>query len=100
MFSSSTAAAGNMTRSLTKGYVVRFSEFMQYFRRLEGTSGRNALVESWSEHIRQHARLTEADRATEDTVRAFHLGKGPPLVPHFVAEHLPKSHEGRSHYVR
>jgi hypothetical protein len=44
---------------------VRFSELVQYFQRLEGTSGRNALVESWSEHMRQHARLTEADRATE-----------------------------------
>ena len=100
MFSSPTAAAGKMTRSRTKGYVVRFSEFVQYFRRLEGTSGRNALVESLSEHMRQHARLTEADRATEDTVRALHLGEGPPLVSHLVAEHLPKSHEERSHYVR
>jgi hypothetical protein len=25
--------------------------------------------------MRQHARLTEADRATEDTVRPFHLGE-------------------------
>ncbi len=79
---------------------MRFSELVQYFRRLEGTSGRNALVESLSEHMRQHARLTEADRATEDKVRAFHLGEGEPLVSHLVAEHLPKSHEGRSHYVR
>ena len=36
------------------------------------------LVGSWSEHMRQHARLMEADRATEDEVRAFHLGEGPP----------------------
>ena len=79
---------------------MRCTEFVQYFRRLEGTSGRNALVESWSEHMRQHACLTEADRATEDTVRAFYLGGGPPVVFHFVAEHLPKNHEGRSHYVR
>ena len=79
---------------------MRFSEFVQYFRRLEGTSGRNALVESWSEHMRQHARLTEADRAAEDAVRAFHLGERPPLISHLGAEHLPKSNEGRSHYVR
>jgi hypothetical protein len=73
---------------------------VQYFlRRLEGTSGRNVSVESLSEHMRQHVRLTEADRATEDTVRAFHLGEGPPLVSHFVAEQLSKCHEGRSHYV-
>ena len=82
-----------MTRSRTKGYVVRFSEFVQYFRRLGGTSGRNALVESWSEHMRQHPRLTEADRATEDAVRAFHLGEGEPVVSHFVADHPPKSLE-------
>jgi Transmembrane secretion effector len=79
---------------------VRFSELVQYFRRLEGTSGRNALVESLFEHMRQHARLTEAERATEDTVRAFHLGEGPPPVSHLVAEQLPKSRKGRSHYVR
>ena len=79
---------------------MRFSELVQYFRRLEGTYGLNALVESLSEHMRQHAHLTEADRATKDTLRAFHLGEGPPLVTHLVAEHLPNSHEGRSHYVR
>jgi hypothetical protein len=100
MFSSPTAAAGKMSRSRTKGYVVRFSEFVRYFRRLEGTSGRNALVESWSEHMRQLARLTEADRAAEDEVRAFHLDEGPPVVSHFVAKQLLKSHKGRSHYVR
>jgi Transmembrane secretion effector len=96
MFSSPIAAAGKMTRSRTKGYVVRFSKFVQYFRRLEGTSGRNALIESWSEHMCQHARFTEADRVTEDEVRALHLGEGAPMVTHLVAEHLPESHEVRS----
>jgi hypothetical protein len=72
---------------------VRFSEFVQYFRKLEGTSGRNALVESLSEHMRQHARLTEAERTTEVTLRAFHLGEGEPMVSHLVAEHPPKSLE-------
>jgi hypothetical protein len=92
-FPSPTAAAGKMTRSRTKGYVVRFSEFVRYFRRLEGISGRNALIESWSEYMRQHARLTEADRATEDARRAFHLGEGPPVVSHCVADHPPESFE-------
>jgi hypothetical protein len=50
--------------------------------------------------MRQHKRLTEADRATDDAVRAFHLREGTPLVSHPVAEQLPKSHEGRRHYVR
>jgi MFS family permease len=49
------------------------------------------LVESWSEHMRQHTRLMEADRATEDEVRAFHLGEGPPVVSHLIADHLPES---------
>jgi len=67
---------------------------------LEGTSGRNAPVESWSEHMRQPARLTKAERAAEEEVRAFHFDEGVPMVSHFVTEHLPKSHEGRIHYVR
>ena len=49
MDSSSTPTTGKMMRSRTKGYVVRFSELVQYFRRLEGTSGRNALVEILAE---------------------------------------------------
>jgi MFS family permease len=49
------------------------------------------LVESWAEHMRQHARFTEADRATEDAVRDLHLGEGLPGVSHLVADHLPKS---------
>ncbi len=69
---------------------MRFFELVQYFRKLEGTSGRNTLIESWSEHMRQHARLTEADRATEDAVRAFHLGEGLPVISHYVADQLPK----------
>jgi hypothetical protein len=93
MFSSLAATAGKMTRSLTKGYVVRFSEFVKYFRRLEGTSGRNALIESWSEHMRRHARFTEADRVTKDEVRAFHLGEGLPVISHYVADHPPESLE-------
>ena len=72
---------------------MRFSEFVQYLRRLEGTSSRNALIESWSEHMRRHARFTEADRATEDAVRAFHLGEGLPVISHYVADHPPESLE-------
>ena len=49
------------------------------------------LVGSWSEHMRQHTRLMEADRATEDEVRAFHLGEGLPVVSHLVADRLPES---------
>ena len=49
------------------------------------------LVGSWSEHMRQHERLMEADRAAEDEVRAFHLGEGAPVISHLVADSLPES---------
>jgi len=42
-------------------------------------------VESWLEHLRQHERVTGADRVIQDALRSFHLGTAPPLVRHFVA---------------
>ena len=36
-------------------------------------------------HLRQHERVTEADRAVQDSVKAFHKGKGDPLVRHLIA---------------
>jgi MFS family permease len=42
-------------------------------------------IESWAEHMRQHERITNADRATEDLVRTFHVGKEPLAVFHFVS---------------
>jgi MFS family permease len=48
------------------------------------------LVESWTEHLRQHARLTESDRATEERARRFHSGPHPPIVTHYVARDLPR----------
>jgi MFS family permease len=45
------------------------------------------LVESWVEHLRQHERLTMADRAVENRVRQFHTGTTPPAVVHLVAVH-------------
>src|ERR671910_493391 len=69
-----TAAAGKMTRSRTKGYVVRLSELVQYFRRLEGTSGRNALVEILAELF--------AKTPTEDVPPTAYLLQGR-LAPYF-----------------
>lgn len=43
------------------------------------------LVESWAEHMRQHARITNEDRATQDHARAFHIGGSPPAVTHLIA---------------
>jgi MFS family permease/quinol monooxygenase YgiN len=48
------------------------------------------LVDSWTEHLRQHDRLTDADRATEEKARRFHAGPQPPIVSHFVARDLPR----------
>ena len=43
------------------------------------------LVESWGEHLRQHERITVADRALEDRAYAFHIGENPPAVTHLIA---------------
>lgn len=43
------------------------------------------LVESWVEHLRQHERVTEADRSIQEKVRAFHKGVGQPRVTHLIA---------------
>jgi hypothetical protein len=46
------------------------------------------LIESWVEHLRQHERITIADRLVEDRVLSFHTGNKPPVVSHFIAEPL------------
>jgi MFS family permease len=42
------------------------------------------LVESWLEHLRQHERVTKADRVMQEAVERFHLD-GEPKVTHFIA---------------
>ncbi|HEX8283336.1 MAG TPA: MFS transporter [Pyrinomonadaceae bacterium] len=44
------------------------------------------LVESWGEHMRQHARVTYEDRIVHELLRSFHVGDAPPVVTHMVAE--------------
>ncbi|MCA1619665.1 MAG: MFS transporter [Acidobacteria bacterium] len=44
------------------------------------------LVESWAEHMRQHARVTNEDRAAHELLRSFHTGAAPPVVTHLIAE--------------
>ncbi len=43
------------------------------------------MVESWLEHLRQHERVTVADRDIIQKTRAFHLGTELPKVTHLVA---------------
>jgi hypothetical protein len=47
------------------------------------------VVESWLAHLRQHERVTAADRAVQAIARAFHRGAEPPRVTHFVHETIP-----------
>jgi hypothetical protein len=53
----------------------------------EGRMVETFLVESWMEHLRQHERVTEADRVLQDAVRRFHLS-GAPKVTHLIATEL------------
>jgi hypothetical protein len=48
------------------------------------------LVESWAEHMRQHARVTNEDRVVQDRVRSFHSGNAPPIVTHLIAQNFSK----------
>lgn len=48
------------------------------------------LIDSWLEHLRQHERITAADRALEQRARRFHIGSQPPVVSHFIARDLPR----------
>jgi MFS family permease len=48
------------------------------------------LVESWAEHLRQHARGTASDRDIVQSIMTFHIGPRPPVVTHLIAEHVPR----------
>jgi hypothetical protein len=44
------------------------------------------VAETWAEHLRQHERLTMADRTVEELALAHHQGGGlPPVVSHYLA---------------
>jgi predicted MFS family arabinose efflux permease len=51
---------------------------------IEGRMVETFLVESWLEHLRQHERVTNADRVLQDLVRRFQT-QGAPTVTHLVA---------------
>jgi predicted MFS family arabinose efflux permease len=50
----------------------------------EGRILETFLVESWMEHLRQHERVTNADRVVQEAVRRFHI-HGVPKVTHYIA---------------
>ena len=43
------------------------------------------MLESWLDHLRQHERVTEADRRLQAEVHALHRGDTPPKVTHLIA---------------
>ncbi len=43
------------------------------------------LVDSWNEHLRQHARVTHADLETEAAATSYHRGPNEPRVSHLIA---------------
>jgi MFS family permease len=49
------------------------------------------MVESWAEHLRQHDRITVADRAVQERAQAFHSTAEPPRVSHLLAQSEPRT---------
>jgi MFS family permease/quinol monooxygenase YgiN len=49
--------------------------------------------ESWLEHLRQHERVSVADREVQARVQAFHLGDEPPRISHLLAQRIDETHE-------
>lgn len=43
------------------------------------------VVASWFEHLRQHERVTNADRLSQEQMQRFHIGDVPPVVRHLIA---------------
>ena len=50
----------------------------------EGRMIETFLIESWMEHLRQHERVTKADRLLQEELRRFDRS-GNPKVTHFIA---------------
>jgi hypothetical protein len=50
----------------------------------EGRMLETFLVESWVEHLRQHERVTQADRVLQDLVNQFQTEGSTPKIMHFI----------------
>ena len=51
------------------------------------------VVVSWIEHMRQHERITKADRAVQAVAQAFHRGPKPPVVTHYIHARMGEADE-------
>jgi MFS family permease/quinol monooxygenase YgiN len=58
----------------------------------EGRYFETFLVESWLEHLRQHRRVTNADRVLQEAIDKFQV-EGTPKVTHFIAAEPGESGE-------
>jgi MFS family permease len=54
------------------------------------------MVASWTEHLRQHQRVTNADRIVQDAIREFGAA-AEPKVSHFIAANFRQAGLGTSH---
>jgi hypothetical protein len=59
---------------------------------VEGRMVETFLVESWLEHLRQHERVTNADKLIQDAVHRFHTA-GAPIVTHLIAPNSDSNEE-------
>lgn len=48
------------------------------------------ISESWTEHLRQHERITKSDLAIEQHAISFHIGKDSPRISHLIGENVSK----------
>ncbi|HEX8774051.1 MAG TPA: MFS transporter [Pyrinomonadaceae bacterium] len=82
------AAMREVKRILRRDGAVRWGLFADPAR--PGHYVETFLVESWAEHMRQHARITNEDRGAQDRTRSFHVGDSPPVVTHLIAQDFSK----------
>jgi MFS family permease len=76
------AAMEGMKRIMKRDGAVRWGLFVDPAK--PSSYFETFLVESWAEHMRQHARVTREDRTVQDYARSFHVGAEPPIVRHLV----------------
>jgi hypothetical protein len=75
-------AARQLSRIRRRDGAYRWEIYADLERR--GQYVESFVVDSWSEHLRQHDRLTVDDLEVTKLTRSFHQGDGPPEVRHML----------------
>jgi hypothetical protein len=73
---------GHLLRSEGMAYWELFQDPMDIGRYIE-----IRIAESWTEHMRQHERVTRNVKAMEDKIRALVKDGTQPIVSHYVAKY-------------